>query len=117
MKTGNNTHPPRSPQTRALAKALREAYHQYHSWRETARRHAITTPSGQPNPGLAWRIAKQKYDPHSPALRERLCLPPIKQCPECHRTFKPKPAMKTWHHLDDLNKSEIEYLLSHREIV
>jgi hypothetical protein len=66
---------------RQLARSLRKAHRETRSWLEVSQRFGITK-------GLAWRIAKQEYQPRSPQIRERLGLGPL-PCRSCHR---PLPA-------------------------
>ena len=54
-----------------LAAKLRCTHRKSNSWRVTAEAHHIYTPEGQPNPGLAKRIAHNRYKP-SPDLFKRL---------------------------------------------
>jgi hypothetical protein len=105
-----------TPQTRALAKALRKTHRINDSWRETARIHGITTPSGKPSKGLAYRIAKSGYEPVGLQLRARLGLP-ADECPECHQHIcdRPQLRVRVWKHLDDLTVNQVRWLFDNRE--
>jgi len=113
MKKGNNTQ---TPATKALAKALRKSHRETHSWLKTAIQHNITAADGTPNKGMAYRIARDGYEPKDQQLRTRIGLPVV-ECPTCHARIKKEPKIRKWKHLDDLNADQIKYLLDHRETV
>lgn len=66
--------------TRQLARLLRKSHRLTRSWAETANAFGITK-------ALAYRIAREKYDPADPGIRARLGLGP-RPCPTCHRTVR-----------------------------
>jgi hypothetical protein len=71
-----------------LARILRSSHKNTRSWPRTAADHGVLTPDGDPNPGLAFRIAMKGYEPKSLELRERLGLPA--ECATCHRRIRSK---------------------------
>ncbi len=48
---------------RRLAARLRTTYKKHRSWHYTAQLHCVLTPDGEPNKGLAFRIARERYMP------------------------------------------------------
>ena len=113
MAKGNNTQ---TPATKTLAKALRKTHRETRSWLQTARLHNITDSDGTPNKGMAYRIARDGYEPKDHQLRIRIGLP-INECPTCHARIKQEQKFRTWKHLDDLNADQIRYLFEHRETI
>jgi hypothetical protein len=62
-----------------LSHKLQKAYQKIENWRKVAAQFGISS-------GLAYRIAKQGYEPKQPHLRHKLGLPalaPAATCPEC----------------------------------
>lgn len=68
--------------TRQLSRLLRKSHKITHSWAQTGREYGITG-------GMAFRIAKQSYDPINEMIREKLGLPPL-PCRKCHRPLPHK---------------------------
>jgi len=97
--------------TRQLARLLRKSHRTTHSWDITAKDFGITK-------GLAYRIAKEGYDPADPEIRARLGLGP-RPCPTCHRTVKTAKNAEKTHALThariaDLPPETLRWMLEHR---
>jgi hypothetical protein len=75
-----------SPKTRILAVRLRVERRSKATWSVAAKRCDVLTKSGLPDPGLAYRIAVEGYEPRSMECRQRLGLPIV--CPTCHHKHK-----------------------------
>lgn len=58
------------------------------TWKEIAIDLRVLTEDGRPDPGLAWRITNENYEPGTMATRRRLGLAP--KCPTCYQ-YLPKP--------------------------
>jgi hypothetical protein len=77
-----------------LAASLRQIHAQGIGWREAALACRVLTKSGQGDPGLAFRIAVNGYDPRRPETRQRLGLPPV--CIECGQKIKIVRVVPEW---------------------
>jgi hypothetical protein len=77
-----------------LAASLRQIHAQGVGWREAALACRVLTKGGQGDPGLAFRIAEQGYDPRRPETRQRLGLPPV--CIECGQKIKRVRMVSEW---------------------
>lgn len=93
-----------SSQIRKLALALRSSYRRNKSWRMTAKEHHILTPTAEVNPGLAKRIAKDKYQP-SPTTIKRL---------EYDGAIEPKKPRSIHKMISDITEAELKSALENR---
>jgi hypothetical protein len=93
--------------TARIARELRRLREQGKTWKEASIELGILKKDGSPDPGLAYRIAIDEYEPKSPEIRERLGL--RKFCLACERGFRKvstmarealPPWLKWWKKLD-----------------
>ncbi len=77
-----------------LAQELQEKHAMLNSWRKAAAACGVFTNDGQPDPGLALRIATKGYDPRRSETRMRLGLPPI--CIACGQKVKRVRHVPAW---------------------
>lgn len=80
QKTKQTTETAR--RARELIKLQRVGY----TWEEASRKVGILKKDGSPDPGLAYRIALEGYEPKGQELRDRLGLK--KMCVSCMRAFR-----------------------------
>jgi hypothetical protein len=61
-----------------ISRELRKSYHRLGRWRAVGAAYGITA-------GMAWRIARQGYEPKDPLIRIKLELPARAMAPVCRR--------------------------------
>lgn len=93
-----------------LARKLRSTHRKTKSWSLTARQHGIVTDDGQPNKGLAYRIAMQEYEPRGHATLIRIGAPCA--CDECKRNKIRTPKKRKF--IDDMTEQELIQALHDR---
>lgn len=93
-------------QTRHLARILRKSHRETRSWSQTGKAYGISK-------AMAYRIAKEDYDPADPQVRASLGLGP-RTCPTCQQRITVPKRVRTWKRLDDLKPAEVLYLLATR---
>lgn len=104
-------------QTAKLARKIRRLRERKRplKWRAVCEKLNIRTQDGRIDPGLAYRIGYQDYEPSDRALRGRLGLKDI--CSKCKRTFRAvrspvirtkSPARAWW---EKLNREDREKLI------
>lgn len=83
-------------ETARIARELRKLYSRGLTWEGAAREAGILKENGEPDPGLAYRIALQGYEPKKISTRERLGLKKI--CFTCLRGFRKvsRAALSPW---------------------
>ena|ERR1700690_1837256 len=89
-----------------LARKLRKFHKINKSWRKTATTCHVLTSDGKSNPGLAQRIALNKYEP-GPDTFQRLS--------HDGALGSKKSKVRVWHDLWSMNETQRAYLLEHRE--
>jgi hypothetical protein len=91
---------------------MRSTHRKTKSWLETAKRHHITDPNGNPSKGLAYRIAVDEYEPKGHETLTRIGMP----CP-CDECKKAKRQTKRIAHQDlfDMTTDAIINALNNRE--
>lgn len=77
-----------------LAQELALKHENGMSWKSCSLACGVLMKDGRPDPGLAYRIAKQGYDPRLPATRLRLHLPPT--CYTCGQHVKYVREIPPW---------------------
>jgi len=89
-----------------LARRLRNFHKANKSWRKTALTCHVLTSDGKSNPGLAKRIATNRYEP-GPDTFQRLS--------HDGALGAKKSKARVWHDLWSMNEKQRAYLLEHRE--
>jgi hypothetical protein len=87
--------------TPQIRKALHSRRLKNKTWREKAEACNIFKANGDPDPGMAWRLANEPaYEPRDLTTRIRLGMSPI--CPTCHRRLPhTHPTLRRWIDLPD----------------
>lgn len=60
-----------------LSREIRKSYRKSHNWRKTAAEFGLSS-------GMAYRIAKNGYEPKDAHIRHKLGLPALMPAPVCH---------------------------------
>ena len=110
MSNHNGKHP-QTKQTKKLAERIRRARERGDIWEKICRDKKIYTPTGNPDTGLAYKIAFEGYEPSHRETRGRLGLRDI--CTACYRIFRkkreatnPSEASLWWDRLSTKKKSD-----------
>jgi len=85
------------------------------NWDDIASELGIYTKDGRINPGLAYRIVKQGYEPSRPETRKRLGLSPI--CPNCKHSVGKKSINEhlSLDSIQDMPQPLLKWALQNRE--
>lgn len=75
-----------TPQTRRKARRLLELREHGKTWDEASKKVGILKEDGSPDPGLAYKIAMEGYEPVKQETRDRLGLKKI--CLSCGRAIR-----------------------------
>jgi hypothetical protein len=84
-------------------------------WDDIASELGIYTKDGRINPGLAYRIVMEGYEPSRPETRHRLGLAPI--CPSCKHSVGKKSINEhlSLDSIQDMPQPLLRWALEHRE--
>lgn len=92
--SNHNGKPPQTKQTAKLAEKIRQARERGDIWTKICIDNNLYTPptllkpNGEPDTGLAYKIAFEGYEPSHRETRDRLGLRDI--CVKCYRAFRKK---------------------------
>ena len=84
--TNHSHNTNQTKQTARLAKRIRDRREAEEKWEAIAQTEGVLKEDGSPDPGLAYRIAYNDYEPKGKDVRERLGLK--KLCLTCMRGFR-----------------------------
>lgn len=101
-----------TPETRRKARRLLKLRRERYTWEKAAEKVGILKEDGSPDPGLAYKIAVEQYEPKGQELRDRLGLKKI--CLSCMRVFRRvskqvsdlPPWREWWNHLKPGERDE-----------